>query len=422
MEPNQTDASHFGALLPRELGDGLVLRQPREDEREAVIEFNREFLGEDSGLEVGYILRQPHPAVGLDDFLLVVTAEGQIASSLCLGELALRVGLTSFKIAQPEFVATRPQFRGRGLVRAQFAVLHEWMARRGLALAMIGGISYYYRQFGYEYGIDLPRLGALTPELHADLIVPPPGIRVRRAMPGDSPALARLLTEQAAQVDVSNPLRLEDLEWSVGVRTFENNDIEDWIALFEDEAVGSARIWYKDSVGTMFGLTGSLAAGQALIGVMLAQPGLLRLNIDGQAESDLGRWVAGLEPLPRAGYAQYVRVNDPRQAFELFRTEFERRLATSAFARLSRELDLGFYRFGVQLVFQQGRLTAVNSLPGEQSPKIGLPPDLLPRLLFGFRSVDTFKEVYPDFSASAEDLELLRVLFPRLRAFLRFFI
>ena len=42
-----------------------------------------------------------------------------------------------------------------GLVRAQFDVVHQWCAERGLLVQGITGIPYYYRQFGYEMALNL---------------------------------------------------------------------------------------------------------------------------------------------------------------------------------------------------------------------------------------------------------------------------
>ena len=43
----------------------------------------------------------------------------------------------------------------RGLVRAQFEEIHKWCEERGYAVQAITGIPYYYRQFGYEMGLEL---------------------------------------------------------------------------------------------------------------------------------------------------------------------------------------------------------------------------------------------------------------------------
>lgn len=48
-----------------------------------------------------------------------------------------------------------PEYRRRGLVRAQFDVIHQWSAARGQLVQVISGIPFYYCQFGYEMGLAL---------------------------------------------------------------------------------------------------------------------------------------------------------------------------------------------------------------------------------------------------------------------------
>ena len=58
-------------------------------------------------------------------------------------------------VGRPEQVATHPDYRRRGLVRALFEAFHQRSAADGELLQAITGIEYFYRQFGYEYALDL---------------------------------------------------------------------------------------------------------------------------------------------------------------------------------------------------------------------------------------------------------------------------
>ena len=62
----------------------------------------------------------------------------------------------SIQAGQPELIATHPDYRCRGLVRAQFEVIHDWGRAAGQLWQVIRGIAWYYRQFGYWYAVDLP--------------------------------------------------------------------------------------------------------------------------------------------------------------------------------------------------------------------------------------------------------------------------
>ena len=60
-----------------------------------------------------------------------------------------------FGVGRPELVGTVPDYRNRGLVRAQFDVFHTWCQERGLQVQAITGIPYFYRLFGYEMAVGL---------------------------------------------------------------------------------------------------------------------------------------------------------------------------------------------------------------------------------------------------------------------------
>ena len=58
---------------------------------------------------------------------------------------------------QVELVATDRAYEGRGLVRALMGWAHDRSARRGHLVQVMIGIPYFYRLFGYQYSIVLPK-------------------------------------------------------------------------------------------------------------------------------------------------------------------------------------------------------------------------------------------------------------------------
>src|SRR5205809_1198915 len=61
----------------------------------------------------------------------------------------------AFGVGQPEFVATHPDYRNRGLIRKLFEMVHARSEAEGHLVQGITGITYFYRQFGYEYALEL---------------------------------------------------------------------------------------------------------------------------------------------------------------------------------------------------------------------------------------------------------------------------
>ena len=97
-----------------------------------------------------------HPTCKASDFTVVEdTKTGKIVSSLCLISQTWTYSGIPFKFGQPEFVATEPEYRRKGLVRKQFEVIHALSAARGELMQGITGIPWYYRLFGYEMALDM---------------------------------------------------------------------------------------------------------------------------------------------------------------------------------------------------------------------------------------------------------------------------
>ena len=137
---------------------------PHLADTEKLVEFNSKIhcdLGPETpdtrvGVWTRDLMTKAHPTFHPDDFTIVEdTADGKIVSSLNLISQTWSYGGIPFGVGRPELVGTLPEYRNRGLVRAQFEVIHQWSAERGEKVQAITGIPYYYRIFGYEMGLEL---------------------------------------------------------------------------------------------------------------------------------------------------------------------------------------------------------------------------------------------------------------------------
>src|SRR5512145_773326 len=148
----------------REFRDGLILRRATLKDVERLVVFNGQ-VHSDEGPEqpdervavwTRDLMEKPHPTFNVGDFTLVEDpASGTIVSSMSLISQTWRYEDIPFGLGRPELVGTLPEYRNRGLVRAQFEVIHQWSAERGEVMQAIAGIPYYYRIFGYEMGLSL---------------------------------------------------------------------------------------------------------------------------------------------------------------------------------------------------------------------------------------------------------------------------
>ena len=143
--------------MPIDLGDDLVLRFATREDTDDLVDFNARLHEElPAGLAVRDLMSGMHPTTQASDFTIVEdTKTRKIVSSMCLISQTWTYGGIPFNLGRPEFVATEPDYRRRGLVRKQFDVIHAISAQKGELMLGITGIPWYYRLFGYEMALDL---------------------------------------------------------------------------------------------------------------------------------------------------------------------------------------------------------------------------------------------------------------------------
>jgi len=111
-----------------------------------------------------------------------------------------------------------------------------------------------------------------------------------------------------------------------------------------------------------------------------------------------------------------MRVPDLPAFIKRITPVLENRLAQSAFANLSGEIKLNFYRDGLSLVFEDGRLEKIKAINfGElESATAGFPPLVFLHLLFGYRTMGELDHAFTDCNVKNEESKhLLNALFPK---------
>ncbi|MCI0475123.1 MAG: GNAT family N-acetyltransferase, partial [Anaerolineales bacterium] len=145
----------------RSLGNDLVLRVATRDDTEPLAQFNgrvfgREHFDELLAAYTRHYAGESHPIIGASNVLIVEDTRAQkIVSTMCLIPQTWTYAGIPFPVGRPEVVATDPEYRNRGLVREQFKTIHALSDAMGHLVQGITGISWYYRQFEYEYALDL---------------------------------------------------------------------------------------------------------------------------------------------------------------------------------------------------------------------------------------------------------------------------
>jgi GNAT superfamily N-acetyltransferase len=426
-----------------DLGNGLVLRCGRQADANALSDLYGGIFGQEPG-ESEEIVRAytcdlvtgEHPTVRASDFTVVEdTGAKEIVSALCLIPQTWTYAGIPFGVGRVEMVATRPEVRRRGLIRAQFEVVHRWSQERGHRMQAITGIPNYYRQFGYEMAMDLeggrgcypahvPRLKEGEEEPYC----------VRPAVVDDIPFMSQVYGAATQRKLIACPYdermwryelegRREHSDAKFALRVIETPQGEPLgyvahVPWLHHQAVAATGYELKDGVSW-------LAVTPSVLRYLDAVGRDLVAKAPQESYQMLQFWFGAEHPLydvfrrglPHAYrlYAWYIRIADLADFIRHIAPVLEQRLAASYAVGHSGELKLSFYRDGLRLVFDGGRLTAVQPWdPAGQRASASFPDRTFTKLLVGYQNTDELCASFPDCRINSDEARLLLdTLFPK---------
>jgi hypothetical protein len=377
-----------------------------------------------------------HPTFDPGDFLLVEDrATGEIASSTCLISQVWTYGGVPIKVGQPELVSTREEYRRRGLVREQFRVLHEWSESRGELMQAITGIPWYYRQFGYDMALPMggSRLGFAPHVMRLPAGIEDP-YKVRPAAQPDIPLIMQMYARESGRNLVAVVRDTAFWRYELEGRRpksllrHEIRVIETAASVPVGVMAHKPELWGPGLVCSLYELLPGISWAAVTPSVVryLARMGEEYAVRDGGAwgafSFNLGAQHPAYDaitdrlPRQRRPYAWYVRVPDIVAFLSHVAPALEARLAGTAVEGHTGDLTLNFYRSGVRLTFENGRISTIeewrNTLVEDGSASF---PELsFLHLLFGRLSLEQLEEAFTDCVVRTDEARaILNALFPR---------
>ncbi len=433
-----TGIDQFG--LPRYVGDGLLLRWGTPEDADAVAAFNIAMHSDEPdqpelwlGLWTKLLMSGDHPTTAASDFTVVVDEHkgNRIASTSCLISQVWRYEEVEFGVGRPELIATHPDYRRRGLVREQMAVLHALSASRGEQLNAITGIPWYYRQFGYEMTVNLhgsrKHYWSKAPGKKSEL---PVSYAWRPPTYADIPILTEMYGIQCQPSLVARERDEAQWRWDIDKTIDPDSDFVT-LRLIEDDAgavVGYCQYWEPEAnIGELAVLPGHswrsvclwLLARFQEISQERVDNGKLAFSC---LEFELGEQHPAYDALltqlePRGlGYTWYMRVADLAAFLSHIAPVLERRLAASTMAGHTGRLIVDMYRYELVMTWEEGKLMGVEqqASTSDKLPRGRFPDLTFLHLLFGHRTLADLEFAWADCRVhDAEARVLFEALFPR---------
>jgi GNAT superfamily N-acetyltransferase len=427
----------------RDLGNGLVLRHGVPEDGEALALFNGEQLGDDGlasrdGQGLAAMTRdifagRPHVSLTPNDFTIVEeTSSGRIVSAMCLIQQTWRYEDIEFGMGRPEYVATHPDFRKRGLVRAQFDAVHQWCVERGLVVQGITGIPYFYRQFGYEFALNLGgrRYGSIVPKLKAGETEK---FVMRQADEKDIPFMMSVYEHGRGRSMVS--ANWSEAHWHNNLYAMSKDNIQRLQFCVIEHAETREPVGYFAHpeylvMSGAYAFHYELKPGTSWLEVTPAvarylwNMGQEYAKIENKPCDAFGFYLGGAHPAydalgnvlhVRDPYAWYLRVPDLIGFLQHIKPALEKRLAESVACNHSGEYLIGMYPQGIKLTLERGRIIFEPWKPKHADDgNAGFPALSFLQILFGYRSFEELKHAFPDCWWDSDGTRVIvNALFPK---------
>lgn len=366
-----------------ELPGGLLLRAGTEADAAGIVAVEVAAFGVAD--EDGVRAHLTPPSGTPSDWAVVVDGDRVVAASVLIDHVFALDG-HPFAVGQIEYVATDPAYRRRGLVRAQVDWHHRRSLQRGQLATVIGGIPYFYRRFGYGYGIDHPRVFSVGP----DTVSTPDSTRVRPMTDAD---ITAMLARDARRPPEGLYAVRSAETWQRGLAHCGSSGHEQLVvAERSGTIVGWAKLFHLSDEQRLLlegGDADDVEAADALVAHTVAAAkrlGALPLVQD-NVLSPLGEWVREIGDEVPYGLGYYVRIPDAVAFLDHFRPLLSARLAASELRERDGTLVISLYHSSVELRYETGVVTSVTGAPGVEDPfesmGVGIAPDWFPALVLG---------------------------------------
>lgn len=332
---------------------------------------------------------------------------GAIVSLLVLIPWTWRLGAAEIRVIETGIVATHPNHRLRGLGSGLMARAEARRRERGVVFAVIQGIPGFYHRFGHTYAAPL--------EVHDEwaldaLPTCPAGWSCRDAVPDDAPVLTALFAPAAGA-----PLTAVRTEahWRFRLGPGRNAETVTDFRIVIDPAGRWAGVWAVAREGFGEGLIVT-EAGQApgfsedLVWATIAADACdqaratakphLRLNLG--SLHPLTVWARGRGARRTGTWHWQIRLDAPQAALDQTVSDWGPRWPAGGPTRVV--LDL----YGKTVVL------AASGNPDGPEARANLTPEVLAKLLFGWKDPRALREFHPDFFGDPQALAVIDALFP----------
>ncbi len=398
------------------MGDGVYLfKNPHTDaDVEQVYELMRVVFPHEDVDGLIRRLLDLYPPMTMDHMFAVTYGDETVASLVLIPQTWVMDGV-ELSVAEMGCVATHPDHRDRGLQRMLNERFDEAAENGGYDICALAGIPFFYRQFGYEYSLDLDHRTTIPVSKLPDT---QPSLESRGFTEADIPAAAKLLDSYNSRYMMYCPRTATVWRMQHMTGIYNGEPYEGYTLHEGGEMQAYVRVQPRPrdkalvlkEAGAVPGAYGQVVA---FLRRYCLDNGLETLVSTLGYVDPLSELLMGLGAEQSLPYGWQVKILDNLRLLEKIAPLLESRLSVTKFSGLSEKLNLNFRRFSVDVVFESGKVTGVSLSSDCSDRTIGLNPYVFPQLLLGYRCREELEHAYPDVRVAPSHRMLVDALFPK---------
>jgi predicted acetyltransferase len=356
-----------------------------------------------------------HPYMGNDNFFMVKIRD-EVAAGLLLLPQTWIIDEVKVKVAEMGCVGTRPEHRRKGLQRILNNEFDLHARENGYDLSVLAGIPYFYRQFDYQYAVDLD----FSTEIDTEKI-PVALTQLNRGEIKEDhiSKMNDILLETQQRYFVKSVRSSGVWKMQQDTSTYGGEPFDGSILLNENDMVGYYRFSVNKKDSTFYIREMSITKNVPLAEVSFVlkkhaeEHGLKRIKTALPHIDPINQHLRKIGANVKKPYAWQIKPLDLFKLMQKMTPAFEKRIAESKFKGLTKELAFNFFKFAVKMVFVEGKIKKMEKYYGEDSRNLGFNPYAFVQMLVGYKSWRELSESYPDFWVRDNLDDLVDVLFPK---------
>ena len=402
--------------------DYIFAKPESEEDYDALYRMMDAVFGDEDVRSITRRFVEHHPEMNDEHFFMVKKGEKAVAGSLLIPQV-WRLGGVELKVAEMGCVGTDPKYRGKNLQGILNNEFDKYAGEHGFDLCVLAGIPFFYRQFGYQYAVQLNYSTEIQldkiPEKETELLI--------GYFTDEHIEKADIFLRKSQERYLVHSVRSQEI-WGMQQKTgtYGAEPFQTSALFIENEFVGYYRFSENQEKKTIYIkelAVNEIVTPEGLAGVIVKHAlklGLTKLYTGLSHQDEFSRYLITQGANIIKPYAWQVKILDLTKFLTKIRPLLEFRIENSKFKGVSKELTMNFWKFAVKVKIDDGKVTDIEKVHGEEDRTIGLNPYAFIQLALGFKSRKELEEMYPDFRVRGDVGNLIDVMFPKQPGYIHY--